>query len=355
MNKIIWLLFLASFFFTIGLDWTGYEVPTHLVWLNVFLLLGGAVYVILTKHLFAYAVKRILEAIFTVFVIASLVFGLLRLLPGGPFDSEKALPAEVKANIEAKYNLDAPIYVQYFDYFKRLALGDLGESYKYIGRDVSTIIAEAIPASFKLGFYALLISFCIGIPLGLIAALKHNTKWDAGAMIFAISGVALPNFVVAGLAILIFSIWLEILPPALWSSPIHYILPVCVLGVRPIAVIARLTRSSVLDIIKSDFIRTAYAKGLDTKVVLFKHALKNSLIPVITISGPLIVGILSGSFVIELIFAVPGMGKHFILSVTNRDYPLILGLTLMYSVMLILANMIVDLLYVIIDPRVKLG
>jgi len=279
---------------------------------------------------------------------------LLRFLPGGPFDTEKALPPEVKANIEAKYNLNAPIMTQYKNYMFGLMQGDLGQSYKYIGRTVTDMIAESAPTTFKLGFYALLVAFFVGIPLGVIAAARHNTWIDNLAMAGAISGVALPNFLVGAILILVFAIQFQILPAALWESPAHYILPVITLGIRPISIIARLTRSSVLDIIRSDFIRTAWAKGLDEKVVLFKHVLRNSLIPVLSISGPLIANVLSGSFVVEVIFAVPGMGKHLVQSVNNRDYPLILGLTLLYSVVLIIANLLVDLLYSIVDPRIKL-
>tara|TARA_Y100000780_G_C13694901_1_gene421153 strand:- start:2964 stop:4007 length:1044 start_codon:yes stop_codon:yes gene_type:complete len=313
------------------------------------------IYQVFAKKMSYYFLKRLMGASFVLFIIATTTFLMLRLMPGGPFDSDKALPPEVLANIEAKYHLDKPMIEQYVFYLGDLVKGDLGESYKYIGRSVTDIISESIPNSIKLGLYSLLLAFLLGIPLGALAGAKHNTVWDTSAMFMAISGVALPSFLVGPLLILFFTFYLDLLPPALWESPVHYIMPVVTLGLRPAAIIARLTRSSVLDTIHSDFVRTAKAKGLSASVVLFKHVLKNSLIPVVTMSGPLVANILSGSFVVELIFAVPGMGKHFVQSVTNRDYPLILGVTLLYAALLVLANLIVDLLYAVIDPRIRLS
>ncbi len=330
-------------------------LPSAMLYVSLISGAIGATILIVKENLLVYVAKRGFEAFVTMFVIATATFLLLRFLPGGPFDTEKALPPEIKANVEAKYNLNAPLIEQYGLYISGLLRGDLGQSYKYIGRSVTEIIAQAMPATFKLGFYALLIAFIIGVPLGVIAAYKHNTWVDNLAMAGAISGVALPNFLVGAILILIFALYFRVLPAALWESPTHYILPVLTLGLRPISIIARLTRSSVLDVIRSDYIRTAWAKGLGEKVVLFKHVLRNSLIPVLSISGPLIANVMSGSFVIEVIFAVPGMGRHLVQSVNNRDYPLILGLTLLYSVVLIFANLIVDLLYSIVDPRIKLA
>lgn len=301
-----------------------------------------------------YVLKRIGGASFVLFIIATSTFLMLRFLPGGPFDSDKALPPEVLANIEAKYHLDKTLGEQYFIYMGDLLTGNLGESYKYIGRGVTDIIAESLPNSLKLGAYAILLSFIVGLPLGVLAASRHNTIWDTSAMFMAISGVALPSFIVGPILVYVFAYSLDLLPPALWESPIYYILPVVTLGLRPAAIIARLTRSSVLDVISSDFVRTARAKGLAQKVVLFKHVLRNSLIPVVTMSGPLVANVLSGSFIIEIIFAVPGMGKHFVQSVTNRDYPLVLGVTLLYAGLLVTANLLVDLLYAVIDPRMKM-
>lgn len=321
----------------------------------IFCIISWFAFAMLKQHLSFYVIKRLFGALFVLFVIASTTFLMLRFLPGGPFDSDKALPAEVLANIEAKYHLDKSLGEQYLIYMKDLLSGNLGESYKYIGRGVTDIISESLPNSLKLGAYALLLSFLVGVPLGVLAAAKHNTIWDTSAMFMAISGVALPSFIVGPLLVYIFAYTLDWLDPALWEKPSHYILPVLTLGLRPAAIIARLARSSVLDVISSDFVRTAKAKGLAAKVVLFKHVLRNSLIPVVTMAGPLVANVLSGSFIIEIIFAVPGMGKHFVQSVTNRDYPLVLGVTLLYAALLVVANLLVDLLYAVIDPRINMN
>lgn len=345
----------------VGIDLADFEIPSVLLWLLLGWSLAAAAHAVVKGQLSVYVGKRLLEAGFVIWVIATLTFLMLRFLPGGPFDAEKALPPEIKANIEAKYGLNDPIFTQYTKYLLQLSKGDLGESYKYIGRPISTMIAETLPVSFQLGFYSMLLAFVLGIPIGVLAASKHNSFLDNFLMIGAISGVALPSFIIGPLLIMFFSFGIPVaalhgfLPPALWESPSYYILPVITLGVRPAAVIARMTRSSMLDVLHADFVRTARAKGVAAQVVLYKHVLKNSLIPVLTISGPLIAGILSGSFVIEIVFGIPGMGKHLVQSVTNRDYPLILGLTLVFSAMLIVANLVVDLLYTVVDPRIKLS
>lgn len=345
----------------IGLDLTHNDIPGwlfELIGLTIFVYVGFA---IVRGQIVTYVFKRLIEAAVVTFVIATLTFLLLRFLPGGPFDAEKALPPEIKANIEAHYGLDQPISTQYFSYIGGLLKGDLGESYKYIGRPVSQIIGETLPISFQLGFYSLLLAFAIGVPIGVFAASKHNSWADNAVMILAISGVALPSFIVGPVLVMIFCFGVPFaslkgfLPPALWEAPDHYLLPVVTLGLRPAAIIARMTRSSMLDVISSDFVRTARAKGLGEFWILYKHVLRNSLIPVLSLSGPLVAGVLSGSFVVEIIFGIPGMGKHLVQSVTNRDYPLILGITLIFSVMLVLANLIVDLLYTAVDPRIKLG
>lgn len=306
-----------------------------------------------------YFLKRFLEAAVTLFVIASLTFLLLKVLPGGPFDSEKALPDEIKASIEARYGLDKPVFEQYTNYLSGLVRGDWGESYKYLGRSVSDIILETLPVSAELGVYALLVALLIGIPLGVIAASKHNTFFDTAAMVAAISGVALPSFVVGPVLVMIFSFGVPFkflhgsLPPALWDGWEYMILPVITLGIRPAAIYARMTRGTVLEAIRQDFVRTARAKGVPESVILFKHVLRNSLIPILTITGPLVAGLLSGSFIIEVIFAIPGIGKHLVSSVSNRDYPLVLGLTLLYSALLVISNLIVDVFYSVVDPRIR--
>ncbi len=304
--------------------------------------------------------KRVLEAFTTLFVIASLTFLLLRVLPGGPFDSEKALPDEIKASIEARYGLDQPLFQQYVKYLTGLVQGDWGESYKYLGRSVTDIILETLPVSAELGLYSLLLALLIGIPLGVLAASKHNTAFDTFAMLIAISGVALPSFVVGPILVMIFSFGIPFsflhgtLPPALWDGWEYMILPIVTLGIRPAAIYARMTRGTVLEAIKQDYVRTARAKGLRESTVLFRHVLRNSLIPILTITGPLFAGLLSGSFIIEVIFAIPGIGKHLVSSVSNRDYPLVLGLTLLYSALLVISNLIVDILYSVADPRIRM-
>jgi oligopeptide transport system permease protein len=354
-------LSLIGIILDIGAEYLLGGIPREFWWVSLAWGLAAASYAVVRGQMFVLVMKRLLEAGFVIFVIATLTFLLLRFLPGGPFDAEKTLPPDIKANIEAKYGLNRPLAEQYLSYLGALARGNLGESYKYIGRPVASIIGETLPISFQLGIYSLLLAFFIGIPLGVFAASKHNSLLDNGLMIFAISGVALPSFIIGPLLVMIFSFGVPfsalhgLLPPALWESPVYYILPVLTLGLRPAAIIARMTRSSMLDVIQADFVRTAKAKGVTEQVVLYKHVLKNSLIPVLTISGPLVAGVLSGSFIIEIVFGIPGMGKHLVQSVSNRDYPLILGITLVFSAMLVVANLVVDLLYTIVDPRIKLG
>lgn len=333
----------------------GVELPA-IVWQANFgiSLLAIAVFAV-KQHLVLFVLKRTVGAIVVIWIIATATFGLLRILPGGPFDSEKALPAAIKANIEAKYKLNAPLYEQYLSYIGGLLQGDMGESYKYVGRSVTDIISETLPVSVELGVYSLVLAFLVGIPLGLYAATNHNTWVDSALMIVSISWVSLPSFLIAPVLILVFCFGLNWFEPALWAGPEYYVLPVVVLATRSMAIIARLTRSSVLDVIRSDYIRTAKSKGLANSAILYKHVLKNSLIPVLTFSGPLAAEILSGSFVVEQIFAIPGLGKHLVLSVSNRDYPLIMATTLLFSVLLVFANLIVDILYAYLDPRIQLS
>src|SRR3989338_2004944 len=303
-----------------------------------------------------FILKRIFISIPVIFVLATITFCIMRITPGGPFDKDKAIPPEIKANIEAKYHLDRPLWSQYFYYMKGLIQGDLGPSYKYLGRSVTDIIKDSLPVSVELGLYAAFLAFLLGIPLGIIAAYKHGTWLDSSSMFIAISGITLPSFLVAALLIYFFSFKMGWFPAGLWEGGWEYkILPVAALGLRPVAIIARLMRTSMLDVIKADYVRTARAKGLNEVWVILKHVVKNSLIPVITISGPLIAGIITGSFVIEHVFAIPGIAKHFIMAVTNRDYTLIMGVTLVYAVLLIIANILVDVFYALVEPRIKLS
>ena len=355
MKTAFVLALFVSCLILIFLSFFNYQIPSFLSIFTVLLTAVVFIFYISHKNLMIYAFKRFAGVIVLLFIISSLVFVLLRTLPGGPFDSERALPPEIEKNIRVKYSLDAPLYEQYWMYMKKLLKGDMGESFKYLEQNVSDILGASMPVSVQLGIYALIVSYLLGIPLGVLSGVKHNTLWDRLAMVTAISGIALPSFLVAPLAILFFSFYLGWFEVALWEGPAYYTLPVLVLGTRPASVIARLTRSSVLEVLHSDYVRTAKAKGLHPFVILYKHVLKNSFLPVLTFSGPLIAGLLTGSFIIEQIFAIPGMGKHLILSVTNRDYPLVLGAVLIYCFILVAANLIVDLLYSYFDPRIRLS
>jgi oligopeptide transport system permease protein len=300
-----------------------------------------------------YALKRLLGAVPTLFVLATLTFFLVRLAPGGPFDTDKAFPPEIKANIERTYGLDQPVYVQYGRWLKGICHGDFHESFQYLGRPVTEIILTALPSSLFLGLLALIFSVGIGIPLGCFSAVKRGTFWDTSAMFIAISGISLPSYLIASVLILVFSLKLRLLPPALWEGASSIFLPVITLGTRPLAVIARLTRASLIESLNSDYIRTAYGKGLPETRIVLKHALKNSLIPVITVMGPLAASLVTGSFLVESVFQIPGIGRHFVQAVLNRDYPLVMGVTLTYGVILVLSNIAVDVAYSWLDPRIK--
>ncbi|MPQ43490.1 ABC transporter permease [Clostridium tarantellae] len=299
-----------------------------------------------------YIAKRIFTSVLTILVVVTVTFFLMRLMPGGPFDGEKMTP-EIKANLNEKYGLDKPLSEQYTMYMKDLVKGDLGESMVFKGRKVNDTIKYSFPASAKIGLVSVVVSVTIGILLGIIAALKIG-KWpDKLCMIIATLGITIPSFVIGSTLILIFTTKLKLLPATGFKSWENYIMPVIALSGASMAFITRLTRSRLSDVLKSDFIRTAKAKGLSGTTVIFKHALRNSLIPVITYLGPLVAGILTGSFVVEKIFAIPGLGNEFVLSVTNRDYSALLGVTVFYCTLIIVCNLLVDILYVVIDPRIK--
>lgn len=301
-------------------------------------------------------IRQLLWAAVTLFAIALLTFALMKLVPGGPFDGDKRLPPEILAAQNAKYGFDQPWYTQFGIYSRDLVLHfDLRDSTKYIGRSVNDIIAESLPVSLELGTYAMLLATVMGISLGVLAAAKRGTLWDISAVFLGVSGISIPSFIMASLAILIFSQYLGILPAALWDGPAHRVLPSIVLGIRPAAIIARLTRSSVLEVLYLDYVRTAKAKGLSPLRVLFIHVLRNALVPVITVLGPLSAAVLTGSFVIEYVFSVPGLANHFVQAVTNRDYNLVLGVTLLYAAFLVTINLFVDFIYGIVDPRMKAG
>lgn len=302
-----------------------------------------------------YIIKRIFNAFIVLWIVITITFFLMHAIPGGPFTAEKSLPPYVLHSIEERYKLNDPLYKQYGDYLCNLVQGDLGPSFKYPGRSVNDIIKDGFPVSFKLGIEAILIAIIIGIPAGILAGVKKDKWQDRAVNFFTTLGVAVPSFVVAALLIYVLSTKLHLLPAAMWNGWRYEIMPALALSGMPMSFIARLTRSSMLDILSQDYIKTARAKGLSWSKVLIKHALPNSLIPVVTYLGPMTASILTGSFVIETIFAIPGLGQYFVTSIYNRDYTVILGVTIFYSVIVIVLNMVVDFLYPLLDPRIKIG
>lgn len=298
--------------------------------------------------------SRFLSMIIVLWVIITITFVLMHSIPGGPFTAEKALPEAVLKNIEARYHLNDPLWKQYTDYLTNMLQGDLGPSFKYETRTVNDIILESFPISAELGTVTIMISLVLGIPAGIISALNQNRWPDYLSMFFATIGISVPSFILATLFIYVFAIQLELLPAAMWSGPEYMILPSFALAGLPTAFIARLTRSSMLEVLGQDFIRTAKAKGLSQFLIVYRHALKNAIIPVVTYLGPTIAYIFTGSFIVETIFAIPGLGRHFVTSIYNRDYTVILGITVFYSTLLIFMNFLVDLAYVKLDPRIKL-
>ena len=302
-----------------------------------------------------YLIKRIGNSIIVLWVVMTVTFLLMHAIPGGPFTAEKSLPPAVKANIEARYKLNDPLLTQYKDYLANVIRGDLGPSFKYVGRSVNDIIAESFPVSLELGLESIFLALLVGVPAGVLAAYRRSRWPDRAVNLLTTLGVAVPSFVLSALLVELFAMRLGCLPAAMWNSWASRILPSVALAAMPMAFITRLTRSSMLDVLGQDYIKTAKAKGLSTGAVLFRHALPNALIPVVTYLGPMAAGILTGSFVIETIFAIPGLGSYFVTSIYNRDYTVILGITLFYSAIVIFMNMLVDLIYPLLDPRIKLG
>jgi oligopeptide transport system permease protein len=294
---------------------------------------------------------RFLQAIPTLFVIATLTFFMTRMAPGGPFDSEKNIPTEIKAKLEAHFGLDKPLHEQYFLYLENLLEGDLGPSFKYMGWEVSELIANAFPVSAQLGLLSLAIALVLGLPAGVIAALRKNSKYDYLLMSIAMIGICLPTFVLGPLLILIFSSSLGWLPPLGWYSLSDMLLPSLTLGLFYAAYIARLTRAGMLETLSQDYIRTARAKGASPLRVVLRHAIKGGLLPVVTFLGPAFAGLISGSFIIESIFFIPGLGRFFVTAAFNRDYTMVLGTVLFYACLIIILNLIVDIIQASLDPR----
>lgn len=303
-----------------------------------------------------YVVRRMLWAVPVCFVISVITFGLMHSIPGNPFDKmDKPLPAQVLKQLMAHYQLDKPVYMQYLQYIGNALQGNLGPSYQYMNRTVNEIIAGSFPKSIVLGIMGVAVALIIGVPLGIVAAVRHNTAMDYLSMFIALIGVSVPAMTMAWILIWVFALKLGILPVARWGSVQQAILPVFTLGVGGAAILARLTRASLLQVLREDYIRAARAKGVTEWIVIVRHALRNALIPVVTVLGPLTAGMLTGSLVVERIFAIPGLGKYFVESVNVRDYPVIMGTTLLYALVLVAANLVVDITYYWIDPRIKMS
>ncbi|MBI4559715.1 MAG: ABC transporter permease [Candidatus Hydrogenedentes bacterium] len=302
-----------------------------------------------------FVLRRLLEFVPVFFIIVTLTFFLIRLAPGGPFAAERAVPEEVLKRLNEYYNLDAPLYVQYFDYLRDLAHGDLGPSFKKPTLTVSEWIALRFPVSLELGLYALGVALLIGLAAGFLAALRPNTATDHVPMSLAMAGICIPNFVLGPLLVLVFALWLEWFPVAGWDLQQDKVLPSITLGAAYAAYVARLSRAGMLEMLAQDFVRTARAKGVSETGVVLRHALWGGMQPVVTFLGPAAAGLLTGSFVVETIFQVPGLGREFIQAAFNRDYTMIMGTVLFYAGLILLFNLIVDIVQAWLDPRVRLS
>lgn len=310
----------------------------------------------------SYAIKRILGAIPTLLIIITLVFFMMRIAPGGPFDAQRHLPPEIENNIKAAYHLDQPIWKQYGLYMANLARGDLGPSFKNHDFSVNELIADGLPVSAKLGFSAIILAIVFGVTLGTIAALNQNDVVDHSVMGLAMIGITVPSFVTAPVLALVFGIYglhlfgIDIfLPAGGWNGGAlqNMILPVIVLALPQIAIIARLVRGSMVEVLRSNYVRTARAKGLPSYVVVYRHALREALLPVVSYLGPAIAALLTGSLVVETIFGIPGIGRYFVEGAINRDYTLVMGVVIYYAAFVIVLNLIADILYAAMDPRVR--
>ena len=301
-----------------------------------------------------YALKRFIGAWPTLLILIALAFFMIRAAPGGPFDSERNLPPEIEANLRAAYHLDEPLIAQFGRYLGGLARGDFGPSFQYKDFTVTELIASGFPVSLRLGGLAMLLAVVVGVAIGTLAALRHNGPADRIAMAVAMTGISIPNFVMAPLLILVFAIYLGWLPAGGLGegSPSHLVLPVIALALPQIAYISRLTRGSMIEVLNSPFIRTARAKGLPERKVVLGHALKPALLPVVSYLGPATAAVITGSVVIEQIFGVPGLGRYFVQGALNRDYTLVMGVVVFYGILIIAFNFIVDLIYAWLDPRV---
>lgn len=314
-----------------------------------------------------YALKRVATGLLSIFIVATLTFFLMNMVPGGPFVAEKSISAEARAALEAKYGQDKPILQRYATYMTNLLKGDMGVSLKQRGREVSDIMFASIkngngetisPSKFgvsaRLAGFAVLISLLVGIPFGCLSAYNRGKWADNTIIVFTTCGIAIPSFISSVLLLYFLGARLNILPTIGLKSAVHYIMPVTALAIYPTAYVTRLMRSSLLDVMGQDYIRTAKAKGLANYKIIFKHALRNAILPVVTYVGPMLAGLMTGSFVVEKIFTIPGLGREFVSSITNRDYTMVMGTTILLAALVIAANVIVDILYKVIDPRINL-
>ena len=306
--------------------------------------------------MFRFIVGRLAQAIPVLLIVVTATFFLVRAAPGGPFDDERVVAPEVLKNLNERYNLNDPVGLQYLKYLGSLLQGDLGPSFKFPARSVNELIASGLPITFELAIYALLVALFIGLMAGIIAALKMNTMWDYGPMAIAMLGICLPSFVLGPILVLVFGIKLEWLPVTGWGSlPGDKILPSLTLGAAYAAYIARITRGSMIEVLAQDFIRTAKAKGLSQKRIVLVHALRAAIPPVVSFLGPALAGLLAGSFVVETIFQIPGLGRFYVEAAFNRDYTMILGTTIFFSIMIVTFNLIADVLLAWLNPRLRLS
>jgi oligopeptide transport system permease protein len=300
-----------------------------------------------------YLSRRIFWIIPVLFTVSIITFGLMHAVPGGPWDSEKRLPAAVQARLNAEYGLDKPIHEQYVSWLGGFVQGDLGPSYRFRDRRVNDIVADGLPTTVQLGVMAFILAVLVGIPLGIFAALGHNRWPDYLSTSLSIVGIATPSFVLAILLIVVFSVQFGLFPTGGWTGPQYWVLPTIALAGFPIAVIARYTRASMLEVTRKDYIRTAHSKGLRNQSVVSRHMIRNALIPVVTILGPTLAFLVTGSFIIERIFSIPGVGQFYLNSITTRDYSLLMAMTMLYAFSVAFLNVVVDVLYAYIDPRIR--
>lgn len=303
--------------------------------------------------MFPFIARRLLQTIPVLFIVATMTFFMVRLAPGGPFTAEKNVPAEIRRNLEAHYGLNQPLWRQYLDYLGNLLHGDLGPSFKYSNRTVNELIADAFPVSMELGCYALAVALALGLTAGIIASRRPNSLTDYAPMSLAMIGICVPTFVMGPLLILAFGLGLGWFNASGWDFPGDRVLPALTLGGYYAAYVARLTRGGMLEIMHQDFIRTARAKGATDGRILVRHALKGGLLPVVSFLGPAVAGLVTGSFVVETIFQIPGLGRYFVQAAFNRDYTMVLGTVLFYATLIILLNLVVDILQIWLNPRLR--